>query len=226
MRAGRWAWLALALSALPAHAMTAAEVFAQVSPSVWTVITYDEDGLRLASGSAVVVGPQRLVTNCHVLARAKRVTVRREKVVLEARLDQWDVQRDVCQVRASGLDAPPVSFGDAAALAVGQPVFAIGSPRGLELTISAGLLSALRHNSAGQLVLLQTSAAVSPGSSGGGLFDDRGTLIGLITLGSNGNAQNLNFAVPVEWVRELPQRHAQARAAAAAGSAAAEPAAK
>lgn len=82
--------------------------------------------------------------------------------------------------------------------------------------MSAGLVSSPRRNAAGQLVLIQTSAAISGGSSGGGLFNDAGQLIGLTTIGSvSGDAQNLNFAVPSDWVRELPQRHASAAASAA-----------
>ena len=113
-------------------------------------------------------------------------------------------------------------------MAVGQNVFAIGNPKGLELTMSAGLVSSLRRNAEGQLVLIQTSAAISGGSSGGGLFDDQGRLIGLTTIGSvSGDAQNLNFAIPSQWVSELAQRHAQARAAtqiAGGGNATATPA--
>ena len=82
------------------------------------------------------------------------------------------------------------------------------------------------RNAEGQLVLIQTSAAISGGSSGGGLFDDQGRLIGLTTIGSvSGDAQNLNFAIPSEWVRELPQRHAQARAAETVKAAGVQPAA-
>ena len=60
-----------------------------------------------------------------------------------------------------------------ASVIVGATVYAIGTPRGLELTMSAGLVSSLRKNAAGQVILVQTSASISGGSSGGGLFDDR-----------------------------------------------------
>jgi S1-C subfamily serine protease len=108
---------------------------------------------------------------------------------------------------------------DSKQITVGQNVFAVGNPKGLELTMSAGLVSSLRRNTAGQLVLIQTSAAISGGSSGGGLFDAQGNLVGLTTLGSvTGDAQNLNFAIPAEWVRGLPARHASAAASAAAAN--------
>jgi len=199
-----------------AHALTAEQVYAKVAPSVWRVVTYDADNLPLGQGSGVVVGTEMVVTNCHVLARAKRVAVKREKESLDAKLTMWDVKRDMCQLNVVGLKAPPVWVADSSKVTVGQNVFAIGNPKGLELTMSAGLVSSLRRNTAGQLVLIQTSAAISGGSSGGGLFDAQGNLVGLTTLGSvSGDAQNLNFAIPAEWVRELPARHAAAAASAA-----------
>lgn len=205
----------LVLAGMPAHALTADEAYARVSPSVWKVMTYDLDGLPLGQGSAVVIERQTLVTNCHVLKRAKRVVVRRDGTSLEARLELWDPQRDVCQLRAERLDAPAVSLSESARVGVGHSVYAIGNPKGLDLTLSAGLVSSLRRNDAGALILIQTSAAISGGSSGGGLFDDAARLIGLTTIGSVGaDTQNLNFAVPADWIRELPQRHASRVAAA------------
>jgi serine protease Do len=203
-----------------AAALSPAEVYAQVSPSVWRVQTYDVDGLPFAQGSAVVIAADTLVTTCHVLAKAKRVVVRHEKLRFEAKLELWDVQRDVCQITAAGLVAPAVTLGDSARIVVGQNAFAIGNPRDLELTMSAGLVSSVRRNEKDQIVLIQTTAAISHGSSGGGLFDEQGALIGLTTLGSVGDAQNLNFAVPVEWIKELPQRHARLSKPAAPAAAA------
>ena len=95
--------LCLAANAGAAAALTAAEVYALVSPSVWRVVTYDVDGLPLSQGSAVVVAAESLATNCHVLAKAKRVVVRHEKTSFDAKLELWDTSRDVCQLRAAGL---------------------------------------------------------------------------------------------------------------------------
>lgn len=223
LRPGLALWLPLALAA-PAQALSPAEVFAQVSPSVWRVQTLDADGLLLAQGSAVVVGPQLVVTNCHVLAKARKVQLRREasgSAALPARLVLWDPPRDLCQLQVPGLNAPAVARQPTASVAVGQPAYAIGHPRNLELTMSAGLVSSLRRNAQQQLVLVQTSAAVSGGSSGGGLFNEQGELIGLTTIASvTGDAQNLNFAIPADWIADLPRRHAQALARAAAGASA------
>ena len=222
-------WLALALlvAGAPASALTAEQVYAKVSPSVWRIGTYDADNLPLGQGSGVVVGPEDVVTNCHVLAKAKRVSVRQDKTTHDAKLVMWDVKRDLCQLKVAGLKAPAVDVAESAKVSVGQSVFAIGNPKGLDLTLSAGLVSSLRRNDAGQLILIQTTAAISSGSSGGGLFDDEGRLVGLTTLiAAAPDAQNLNFAIPADWVRELPQRHAARAAATAASSTALAPAGK
>lgn len=196
------------VGASQALALTPSELFAKVAPSVWRVRTYDKEGLPLSTGSAVVVAPDTLVTNCHVLRKAARVAVTHDANNVPATLALWDTERDVCQLQARGLGAPTVPLGETGRVVVGQSVYALGTPEGLELTLSAGLVSSLRKNAAQQLVAIQTSAPISHGSSGGGLFDEQGRLIGITTaMIAGNNAQNLNFAVPVDFVRELPQRH-------------------
>jgi len=216
--------LAALASAPAAHALTPADVFAKVSDSVWVVRTYDKEGLALGLGSAVVIGANTLVTNCHVLRKAARFTASHEKTVLEGTLELWDPPRDICQFKVRDLKAPAVVLGSTDQLVVGQAVYAIGNPKGLELTLSSGLISSLRHDEQQRLADIQISAPISPGSSGGGLFDDEGRLIGITSSGVVGDGvQNLNFARPVDYVRELPARQAaaQARRAVAAASAAA-----
>lgn len=206
-RLGRLALLAAAATLAPmAHALTPSEFFAKVSPSVWLVHTYDADGLPLGQGSAVVIAPDTLITNCHVLRKAKTFRVAHDGVVLDGKLQLWDPARDVCQVKAANLNAPAVELGDSAQVVVGQAVYTLGSPRGYELTLSNGLVSALRHDASQQLAMIQISAPISHGSSGGGLFDTDGRLIGITSAGVDA-AQNLNFALPVAYIRELPARH-------------------
>lgn len=84
-------------------------------------------------------------------------------------------------------------------LKVGEPVYTVGAPQGLELSLSEGIVSQLRG---GPPPIIQTTAAVSPGSSGGGLFNAEGELVGITTLQVEGG-QNLNFAVPVEWIGQV-----------------------
>jgi tetratricopeptide (TPR) repeat protein len=99
-----------------------------------------------------------------------------------------------------------VALGTMKALAVGQPVYAISAPHGLGLTFTAGMISALRPYQGSYYI--QTDAAISPGSSGGGLFDREGRLIGMPSFQLR-EGQNLNFALPVDWVVEIAQQAAQ-----------------
>src|SRR3954466_7546020 len=184
--------LGCACTTVPAQSLNTAELYARLQASVWVVRTFDKDDLPLSQGSAVVIGAQTLVTNCHVLRKAKRVEVTHDKAAWPASLELWDTARDLCQLKAIGVKAPPVLLAEDGAVVVGQPVVALGTPAGLELTLSTGIVSGLRHDDARRLVAIQTSAAISHGSSGGGLFDDQGRLVGITTAFVGGSAQNLN----------------------------------
>jgi TonB family protein len=122
----------------------------------------------------------------------------------------YDKQRDLCQLHATGAASftrPVRGLVAMDDLKVGQRVYAIGGPQGFELTLSEGLISGLRRSENGFSQLIQTTAAISPGSSGGGLFDQDGRLVGITTFLLE-ESQNLNFALPAGWVLELPSRQA------------------
>jgi hypothetical protein len=204
---GRVACAALCFAAGSAHSLSPADVFQKVSPGVWAVRALDAEERPFRFGSAVVVAPGRLVTSCHVLARAKGVQVRREGRLYEASLEHADVQRDLCLLAVKGMDVSPVPTAKADELSIGQRVFAIGHPERLAVTLSEGLLSGLREEDGSPL--LQTTAPTPPGFSGAGLFDESGRLVGILTLahrGQSGGAQTLRFALPAEWVAQIPER--------------------
>ena len=178
------------------------KVYSMVAPSVWRVVSYDAAGKALAQGSAVVIAPETLLTNCHVLAQAKSFTIRQDNTIVGARLQYIDVERDMCQIVARNLKAPAVRIGDSDKVVVGQRIYTLGNPLGLELTLSDGLVSALRKDDAQHLRYIQISAPISHGSSGGGLFDEEGRLIGITSAGLD-KGQNLNLAIPIKWQQEL-----------------------
>jgi tetratricopeptide (TPR) repeat protein len=116
-----------------------------------------------------------------------------------AKIEQIDLHADLTRLRVSGLKVRGVDLRPSSSLDVGERVYSIGSPEGLELSISEGLISGLRELDDERVI--QTTAAISHGSSGGGLFDSQGNLVGITTFMFTGG-QNLNFAVPAEAIME------------------------
>ena len=122
-----------------------------------------------------------------------------------------DEQGRIIFTNAAELSLSPVSIRPSRTLVTGERVYAIGAPEGLELTFSEGVISALRETEgpewspsatsvrANPVRMIQTSAPISPGSSGGGLFDAQGNLVGVTTFYLK-EGQSLNFALPGEWV--------------------------
>jgi hypothetical protein len=207
--------IASAGAGAPVRALSPSEVFEKVAPSVWAVRPLDGAGRPINYGSGVVIGAGRMVTNCHVLIRAKAVQVRREKLSFEAALEHADPERDLCTLTVKDFTAPAAAIGSFAALKIGQRVYTVGNPEGLALTLAEGLISGLRTEDP-RLPPIQTTAPISPGSSGGGLFDEQGRLLGITTsavVGRQRIAQNLNFAMPAEWIAEVPERAKAALAA-------------
>jgi len=216
-----WGMAAIVSAAMPVPVLAAAQdadrIFQIASRSVVSVHVFDAAGgqrKRVSLGSGVTIAPARVVTNCHVLAAAITTAGRSPDSSIEvkeagqrstrpARISGADPVRDLCVLDVPGLDTSPVAMGSTRGLRIGQAVFAVGSPHGLELTFSGGLISSLRKT--GDEPLIQTDTAMSPGSSGGGLFDGEARLIGITSFGIVGG-QNLNFAVPVEWVRDAVVR--------------------
>lgn len=153
-----------------------------------------------------------LITNYHVVSEGVHFVVRRGDNSWPARLVAYDgsysdlvygAQGDLAELEVGGLQALPLAIRNSSTLTIGEPVYAVGAPEGLELTISQGLISGIRDLDRG--LIIQTSAAISPGSSGGGLFDSEGRLIG-ITSSYLKEGENLNFAIPAELAQELDFR--------------------
>lgn len=186
-----------------AQDLTPSRVFEVVSPSVVVVEALNRDGKAIAQGSGVVTEPGVVVTNCHVLKQAEGTRVRAVTQKWAAHVRHKDEVRDLCSLSVAGLTAPSVTMRQSSTLKVGEPVYALGAPQGFELTLSDGIISSLRQVDGG--AVLQVTAPISPGSSGGGLFDAKGRLIGITTLYWK-ESQQLNFAVPADWIAQLPRR--------------------
>jgi S1-C subfamily serine protease len=178
--------------------LDAGAVFKRVSASVVIVEALDAKDQPLGQGSGVTLGDDIVVTNWHVVSLATKVQIKRDRKTWPATIEAANDERDLARLRAPGLGLPQVSLAsEQDALKTGDRVYAVGAPLGLELSLSEGIVSGLREESGAQLV--QTTAAISPGSSGGGLFNARGELVG-VTAFQYRSAQSLNFALPRSWI--------------------------
>lgn len=164
------------------------------------VESLDAAGKVTVFGSGVVIAPGHVITNRHVIEDGVSFRVVHNDKKWPAKLIRVDPDHDLAELSVAGLKAPAVTVLDSSKLAVGETVYAIGAPESLELTISEGLISGLRDFD--KSLVIQTSAAISPGSSGGGLFDTQGRLVGITTFYLK-EGQSLNFALPAEWMLAL-----------------------
>ena len=188
------------------NALTPDQVFNKVKDAIVVVKTFDSNGKLKGVGSGVIISSGKIATNYHVVKGGASYKVYRGKQIVDATLYAEDQDKDICILDAKGITGKPAELGKATSLKVGVSVYAVGAPQGLELSISDGIVAQLRG---GPPPFIQTTAAVSPGSSGGGLFDGEGRLIGLTTLYIEGG-QSLNFAMPVEWISEIKPGRKQA----------------
>lgn len=179
---------------------------------VVTIETKDSLGKALSQGSGFLVSNDgKVVTNYHVIQSATSGTVRfadGASYVVEG-LVASDQEKDlaVLKIKTTSNEFRFLSLGNSDRVEVGEQVVAIGSPLGLEETVSPGFISGVRE--ANGLKLLQTTAPISPGNSGGALINLVGEVVGVPTLSltsvrqKSTMSQNLNFAVPSNYVREL-----------------------
>jgi hypothetical protein len=174
------------------------DVAEKASPSVVTVTTPAGQGSGVVIDSSGVV-----VTNLHVIRAQTQVVVKLANgdTYDDVRIIDADERKDLVLLKIKAFGLAVAQLGNSDQVRAGDHVVLIGSPKGLDMTVSDGLISAVRDRGEGYH-LLQTSAAASPGSSGGGMFNDFGELIG-ITSGKLADGDNLNFGIPVNYVRGL-----------------------
>ncbi len=178
--------------------LDAAGVFKKASAAVVTIVTPS------GFGSGVIVDPSGVIaTNLHVVRGdlTATVTLASHDAYDDVEVVAVDARKDLVLLKVKAFKLPTSALGDSDELLVGNTVYAIGAPQGLELTFSNGIVSGLRDSGEGYSVI-QTSAAISTGSSGGGLFNSRGDLVGITTYKMKGG-ENLNFAVPVNYIRGM-----------------------
>jgi S1-C subfamily serine protease len=172
---------------------------------VVSIITSDKDGNPLAKGSGFLVSRDgSIVTNYHVVKNASSAIVKFPDGAfyeVEGML-AFDKDRDLAVIKARGENFHTVTLGNSDQCRVGEAVVAIGNPFSLESTVSSGIVSGIRNIEEEGGKFLQITAPISPGSSGGPVFNMAGEVVGITTLYLKGG-ENLNFAIPINDAKRL-----------------------
>ncbi|MCU1386366.1 MAG: hypothetical protein JWL71_5063, partial [Acidobacteria bacterium] len=180
-------------------AATLEDVISRAMPAVVRVET------RTGFGSGFFIAADTLLTNVHVVGDSAEVSIRRpDGTTIRARVETSASELDVAVIRISNPDPAQatLTMGSGANARPGQEVIALGTPLGLQNTVTRGIVSAIRQ--VGGLTLVQTDAAINPGNSGGPLLDRSGLVIGITTMGVKASeAQGLGFAVAIEHARAV-----------------------
>src|SRR5574340_862095 len=212
------------LELLDAYSRAIIQVVEEVGPAVVGISIGVQSPRQAAeqagAGSGVIIAPDGyILTNDHVVAGAKllRATLEDGRT-LPAEVIGTDPATDLAVIRVNAAGLPFANLGDSAALSVGQLVIAIGNPFGFQSTVSTGVVSALGRalrSQSGRLIenIIQHSAPLNPGNSGGPLVDSRGRVVGINTAIIM-MAQGIGFAIPAntaKWVVSQLLTHGRVR---------------
>jgi S1-C subfamily serine protease len=185
---------------------SARQIAQEAFPSVVLLVMQDSNGQPTSLGSGFVLRDGIVATNHHVITGAAsgycRVVGKNMKYEVAGTVG-IDETHDLAIVAVNGLKAPAMPVGDSSQVAVGDEVFAVGNPQGLEGTFSQGIISAVRR--VDNETFFQLTAPISPGSSGGPILDSSGKTIGIAVATFTGG-QNLNLAIPSSYLNALAER--------------------
>lgn len=179
------------------------EIGREQSKAVVIVEALDERGGVLGQGSGFIVTPNgAIISNLHVVQGATSVRVKLPNGDVYKTTDLVDVDdaKDIVILKVKGFKLPVVSLGDSDKAEVGDSIVAISSPEGLVNSLSTGVISGVRRMETHRV--FQITAPISRGSSGGALFNASGEIIGIVTYLLK-SGQNINFAVPINYVRGM-----------------------
>ncbi len=193
--------------------LTAAELYRKVNPSVVTVVAEENQGASVGTG-IIMTSDGYILTNAHVISGGKTCWIALDTgVTYDVQLVGFDEEEDLAVLKAvDAKDLPAAEFGDSDQLVVGDKAYAIGNPLGVELrgTLTDGIISAVDRQiqvGTGTMTVIQTTAALNNGNSGGPLINAAGQIIGVNTLkmsnsGWEGEAtvEGLGFALPISSV--------------------------
>ena len=190
------------------EAMLAPEIYQKCVPSI--VSLWAEGEGAYSTGTGIVMSRDGyLLTNAHVVAGSRKVYAAfHDDTLLEAKLVGADADADIAVLKVQAQDLTPAEFGDSAQLLCGDMVVAIGDPLGYRTSITQGIVSALDRvvNVDGvNMEVIQTSAPINFGNSGGALINDCGQVVGITTMkivAQDSTVEGLGFAIPMANVKE------------------------
>jgi tetratricopeptide (TPR) repeat protein len=185
------------------YSQSPAEIFASVNDAIVVVEAFDFDGSKSGQGSGVILKDKGLLlTNFHIFAGNEKLVIKhKEKELKYTEIIGFSIEKDVLLLKMEDGDFPQIKVGSTQELMVGGKVYAIGSPLGMENTITEGLVGGFRKfdKKENELEYIQISTSLSPGSSGGAVLNSSGELIGISTWGFK-KGENVNFAIKIEDV--------------------------
>ncbi len=183
--------------------LSIADITSRSTEAIAAIKTKDKRGTVIGMGSGFVISPDGIIaTNFHVLESAYNAEVKiGEKVFKEVEFIKGAPEVDLALIKIDARDMQVLPIGNSDKLVNGQSIIVLGNPWGLERTVTNGLVSAVRSQD--KIKLIQMSAPVSPGSSGGPVLNESGEVIGITTIASFLFAQNLNFAIPINYLEKL-----------------------
>lgn len=190
-------------------ALTAQEVYRQVNPAVVVVLADLGDGSASVGTGVLFTADGYLITNYHVVEGGQSCTVALDSGrSYEAKYVAGDADSDLAVLKVGGADLPAAVFGDSDLLTVGDKVYAIGNPLGVELrgTLTDGIVSAIDRDvsvDGRTMTLLQTNAALNSGNSGGPLINEYGQVVGINTIKMTSrysSVEGLGFAIPTSYM--------------------------
>lgn len=196
--------LVLTSFSISIFAQDARTIAKTVLPSVVLLEMHDIDDKPISQGSGFFVKQDIIATNFHVIDGASKGYVKLQGSKYLKPIEgvvAYDREIDLALLKVSGIKGTPLAFASVAKVEVGQDVFALGSPKGLEGTISPGIVSSKLRDT-GREKLIQITAPISPGSSGGPVVNKQGQVIG-VAVASLKEGQNLNFAIPASYLSEM-----------------------
>jgi len=195
--------LAVPVLAQSPASKSASEIAKEQAPAVVVIEQLDASGNIIGQGSGFIATPSgAIVTNLHVIQSAASLRVKMSSGDVYKTVDvvDFDEGKDIAIIKIKGFQLPVARLGDSDRTEVGENIVAISSPEGLTNSLSTGVVSGVRRFETHRV--FQITAPISHGSSGGALFDSSGAVIGIITFVFKGG-QNINFAVPINYVRGM-----------------------